>query len=269
MTRLTMELSWADAYAASAILAGTAAALHSLELIAIREEFGDGGLLSRVGGSSTWTRALFSPPAFFSWLVLEFVAAIAIATDARNPPIWALVTVFAVRALANARNRACVSGADQMQLVVWGALLVAALSPDAALVPVCGWFVCLQLTMAYVTAGSWKAATPLWRSGAALAGLLRTRTFGLAPAHAVAVRFPAVVATAAWATITFELAAPWLVLAGPGACLVFLGAGILFHAAAAIIMGLDEFFWAFVATYPLVLRCSIDVERLWRGLSLS
>jgi hypothetical protein len=42
---------------------------------------------------------------------------------------------------------------------------------------------------------------------------------------------------------------------------VFAVLGILFHVANAVIMGLNTFVWAFVATYPAILFCAVSLRQ--------
>jgi hypothetical protein len=265
-------MTWNQAFAWSAALAGVGSMLFSLQLLAVREEF-DAGLLSwrvlrsthhRLTASRVRAAAdrLLSAPLFLALLAAHLVAAAAIVARPSRPPLWALVLALAGRALFNFRNPRAVIGADQMQLIVLGALLLAAVSPGPS-AALCGWFVYLEMLLAYVTAGVSKLRAPVWRNGTAIAGLMRTRTFGLEAAHVSIERRPALAVAAAWATMLFEIAGPWLVFGGVRACVVFVITGVAFHLCVAIATGLDEFVWAFAATYPIALRCSMDVGRLW------
>jgi hypothetical protein len=65
--------------------------------------------------------------------------------------------------------------------------------------------------------------------------------------------------------MVFECALPLLVFAGVRPCLLFIAAGMLFHFSTAIFMGLNDFFWSFVATYPALLFVASTVQT-WRGV---
>jgi hypothetical protein len=55
----------------------------------------------------------------------------------------------------------------------------------------------------------------------------------------------------------------WLaVFVDPKWCLVFIGAGLLFHLATAFTMGLNSFFWSFVSTFPTGNVLSEAIARL-------
>ena len=56
-----------------------------------------------------------------------------------------------------------------------------------------------------------------------------------------------------------------MIFGGTSAATVFLLTGVLFHIGVAIVMGLDEFFWAYAAASPIALRCSMAFDRFWFG----
>lgn len=273
MTTMASDFAWRDAFAWSAALAGAGSVWQALQLVALRRELAGGGLLSwsvlrlshpvlvqpRLGALAD---RLLSPPAVFGILTLQIGAGVIVAAGGIESGRWALGALLVIRVLLNFRNGPAILGADQMQLIVLAACTLAALGPPSIVV-VCGWFVCLQLALAYVTAGLWKLATPGWRDGSAVAGILSTRTFGCRRAHAWVVRYPALAAGAGVATIAFESVGPWLIFGGSTACVLFLAAGVCFHVAMMAVTALDDFLWTFVAAYPLALRCAIDLDRYW------
>ena len=270
------SFSWSQAFAVSTALAGAGSLLHSLELFAIRREFSAGGLLDwdvlrashpalLRSGFGRWADQLFSQPAVLLLNLALVSGSILIIGRPSDPPVSALCVVVGVRTLFNFRNSPAIIGADQLQVLVLAACLCYLLVPESGVAKACGWFVCLQLILSYVTAGLSKLVTPVWQRGIAMTDIVRSRATGLGLAYACARRFPALISLMCWVTIVFEIAFPWLVFGGPSACAVFLVTGVLFHVGVAMIMGLDEFLWAYLAAYPIALRCSIDVERLWHG----
>jgi hypothetical protein len=59
--------------------------------------------------------------------------------------------------------------------------------------------------------------------------------------------------------IVFECTFPLAILS-PRLALVFFGAGIAFHVGIAAVMGLNNFVWPFIATYPAVYIASNDLS---------
>jgi hypothetical protein len=117
----------------------------------------------------------------------------------------------------------------------------------------CPWFIALQSVFSYLAAGVAKAVSSQWRSGECVLPILRTTAYGqrkVASILAGSEHFPRL---AGWATIIFELSFPTVLFGFRPAVLGLLIAGVMFHAANAVLMGLNCFFWAFLAAYPAIL----------------
>ena len=162
----------------------------------------------------------------------------------------ALAGVLAAGLLVHVRNLYGMDGSDQMQSIVLTALVVYGLAPTATGRALAFGFIAAQSILSYLASGYAKLISPTWRSGAAVLGVMNTRSYG-GPILARAVgRRRGVSRAICWATIVFECFMPFLVFLGHGPCLAFIAAGIAFHAGIALTMGLNIFFWSFVATYP-------------------
>jgi len=62
-----------------------------------------------------------------------------------------------------------------------------------------------------------------------------------------------------------ECSFPLAIVVGSPPCLALVAWGVLFHLMNAVVMGLNSFFWAFVATCPPAIYCSIVVgNHLWQ-----
>jgi hypothetical protein len=59
-----------------------------------------------------------------------------------------------------------------------------------------------------------------------------------------------------WSVIVVECTFPLVLLAGYPFCFFFLAWGVLFHFMNAALLGLNKFFWAWLATYPAILYVS-------------
>jgi hypothetical protein len=148
-------------------------------------------------------------------------------------------------------------GADHMNLVVFSAVFLSTLTPEGSPArTACAWFVALQACLAYFAAGVAKLISPPWRCGGALIGISSLRSHGCPPLYGMLRQRPGMARVLSWGTIAFECLF-WLVLfLDFRGALVVLGLGVVFHASVAVCMGLNDFFWAFSATYPVVLACS-------------
>ncbi|SCE22992.1 hypothetical protein [Streptomyces sp. OspMP-M43] len=145
-------------------------------------------------------------------------------------------------------------GSDQVSYIVQIAALTARIGQhnhrivDAAL-----WYVALQSTMSYAVSGYVKMVSPVWRSGAALPGILRTETYGDQQLYKLISNHPELSKTLAHTVLLMECGFPAVFLAKGKLAPAILAAAGSFHVVNARAMGLGRFLTAFVATYPAVL----------------
>lgn len=164
-------------------------------------------------------------------------------------------TVLVVHCLSNVRLLIGRDGADQMQTVVWAGLFCYCL-------PIGEWaqlasaaFIPAQLVLSYLISGIAKAASPTWRSGAAIALITRMATYCPRNLSRHLTR-PATSFVLSWMTITFELGAPLLLLGGRWGAVVLIIGGMCFHLGIAFSMGLTTFVFAFVSAFPILYHFS-------------
>jgi hypothetical protein len=160
-------------------------------------------------------------------------------------------TVLAIGVLLHVRLVYGMDGADQMQSVVWAGLAIYAAAPDRTVGKAGLAFVAIQFVLSYLTSGLAKAVSEEWRNGSAIRGVLSTHSYGAEPL-ARRLGGPVGSLVAGWSVIAFEVGAPFLALAGGAALVAMLAGAVLFHASIAIVMGLNDFFWAFISPLPLV-----------------
>ncbi|HEX6903345.1 MAG TPA: hypothetical protein VF789_26750 [Thermoanaerobaculia bacterium] len=211
-----------------------------------------GTLLGKLAG------AFLAYPNILGLLALRLIALLALlpAIASGRFVAWILGVVVATTVLLNVRSPYGMDGSDQMATQVFGALFLGFLpgtdfALDAALC-----YIALQACLSYATAGLVKVISPYWHRGDALFGIFNTRTFG----HPAVARFlhgrPGLTRMLSWGVVAAELAFPLSLILGYPYGLVFLGWGVFFHAANALVMGINSFFWSFVATYPAILYCA-------------
>jgi hypothetical protein len=147
-------------------------------------------------------------------------------------------------------------GADQMLFLTFASLGLAHALGSPIAQQLALWFITLQVSLSYFTAGFAKLISPIWRSGAALPGILSTEIYGHEKASAFVARYPILAKIGAWSVILFECAFPLSLLGSPLLTITLLSAGAVFHFGTAVFMRLNTFFWAFIATYPAILYCS-------------
>lgn len=143
-------------------------------------------------------------------------------------------------------------GSDEVSQIVLTTLLLVSLRPTPMAMQIGLWLIALQACLAYFVSGIYKITAPMWLDGTALTGVLRTRSYGN---RTLAAWFAARPTTARWVSRGLSLSETLfpLVLLAPSSFLpYFLAWGVAFHLTCAVVMGLDCFVWAFVASYPAI-----------------
>ena len=143
-----------------------------------------------------------------------------------------------------------------MFVVVLAGLTLSSVFPPYELASWFGlWFIAAQLTLSYVISGVAKAIGPRWRDGTGLRGVVSTYSYGSPFASRVLEGAPFLSLALSWLIIAWEssFALAWF-LPKEGVFL-FLALGVLFHLGNAVFMGLNNFVFAFIATYPVTWLC--------------
>lgn len=254
------------AYFTTTLLACIGALISSAEYLAISREFRSDGVFSWSVFSSRPEcvnhEAIFRSIGFvFGYrgfvtlhsvrIISCVVLPIVLGNDLVTIPL--MLIVIASSLILSFRDLVGNDGSDQMSLVVFGGLSIVSLSHDPLIRSAGLVFIAVQSILSYVVAGVAKLLSPKWREGVALAQIMNTRTYGLETvAHGLA-RLPGAANKAlCWTVILVEtffflvmfVPSPWFLL--------FLFWGLVFHAYNAIAMGLNTFFWSFLATYPCI-----------------
>jgi hypothetical protein len=146
--------------------------------------------------------------------------------------------------------------ADSVLVLMLLGLSLAYFDGDSARRLVVCWFLSLLACAGYVIPGVTKAGSGAWRSGRALLLLFETQWLGRRGIARLMQRHPRVPLALAWSVIGFELSFPLAIVAPRPVAVLVLVAGVAFHAGIAVVMGLNDFLWVFVATYPSVLACN-------------
>ncbi|MBM4793762.1 hypothetical protein HXP44_17230 [Streptomyces sioyaensis] len=145
-------------------------------------------------------------------------------------------------------------GSDQLSFLVQLVATVARLGErQPRIVDACLWYVALQSTLSYAVSGWVKVTSPVWRSGAALPGIMRTETYGDEKVYRVIQRHPRISTAVGHLVLAMECGFPAVFLAQGKYAPAVLTVSGAFHLANARVMGLGRFVWAFLATYPAVL----------------
>lgn len=237
--------------------------VSSLELLARHRDLRDQGLFSwEIASSRTHLsnrslaigKVLFSHAGAVTMIVVRLLAAVALwvvpGGDAARTGLCVIVAlsyggVFWRTPLGH-------DGADQMTYLVFLSAALARAVGGARSLTVALLFVAAQATLGYFAAGLAKVVSPVWvKEG--LKGILGTLAYGHASMHRLMSQRPRLARTLAAGVVGWECLFPLGVAAGGPALIVMLASGVAFHAVTAVTMGLNNFVWAFAATYPAIL----------------
>lgn len=145
-------------------------------------------------------------------------------------------------------------GSDQMTLVLLATFgLCSPPFATSTLLQIGIWFVALQSCLSYWAAGVAKLVSPEWRRGTAVYDIFSTKTYGSPWAARFLKNRRWLNRILCWTVILCETLFPLCLFLPWPYALVFLAWGFTFHLLNAVVMGLNSFLWAFLATYPAIL----------------
>jgi hypothetical protein len=255
---------------ASAMMASMGASISTMEWIHGRRQLKDDGLFSwqvigsrdfAVGPSilATSLNRLLSFRPFVGILILRLVALLSLPIAlwfGRGSVIVVSVIAFS-SLLMHLRSPWGMDGSDQMFTQIFGALLLGCLAGSPLAYKASLWYIAGQSCLSYLTAGVAKAFSPHWHGTNVVFEIFNTRTYGYEPAARFLLDRPQISKALTWGAVVTECSFPIALVAGFPGCLLFVTWGISFHIMNAVAMGLNSFFWSFVATYPAVIYCSL------------
>jgi hypothetical protein len=147
-------------------------------------------------------------------------------------------------------------GSDQMTIIVLSSVLIGSIGGEGSLAyKAATWFITLQLVLSYFVSGIYKFSSPIWRSGLAIQNILWLDGYGAKWAYAIVGESRILALINCWFVMSWELFFPTIFFTGYVGFLVFLSIGLLFHMGCAVIMGLNNFLFAFLACYPCLIWC--------------
>ncbi|MFN0051096.1 MAG: HTTM domain-containing protein [Planctomycetales bacterium] len=261
-------MSAADAIEWMTRLAGFCAAILSVEVLIDQAHYSDAGLLGWpvMQSRHRWLVTHWAVPLlnlflahrrFLALMGLRLLAAagLVFADPEGGLGLLLLLTTTATGALYQLRTPFGTDGADQMNLLTLGALSLERLCASEVVRHAALWFVALQLILSYFVAGMAKLRGEEWRSGRAPWGIFTTKLYGIPRLGRWLMRHPRVSWLMSWGIILFEIGFPAVFVAPRPVALAFLVLGLSFHVLTAFVMGLNTFFWAFLAAYPALVWC--------------
>lgn len=266
-----MMFTAAEAITWTARLAGICCAVLSTEVLLDRRHYSDAGLLGWPVMQSrhrslvaSWYAPVFglllNYPAFLTQTLLRLASGLALALLGPHGTVGlvALTLALAAGLLFQLRSAFGTDGADQMNGLTLGALLLDQVCSSPRVRSAVLWFLALQLVLSYFIAGLAKFRGEEWRQGRAAWAIFSTRMYGAPPLGLWLKRHPKVSCALSWSVMVAETAYPVVLVAPAPVAVTILAAGLFFHGINAVLMGLNTFLWAFVAVYPALAWCVLS-----------
>lgn len=195
---------------------------------------------------------LYRPQTFQKLLFIRFVISLLMLAGPASvivyPPLVAVAAFCAVA--VPFRSRYGLDAADQLAILVYLGLTFVLIAPSSVTKNAFVAFLAVQCVLAYVIAGVAKAVSAGWRDGTFLPRILCVRNYTPQVVGLFARSHPRLLRLMSRGIVAWECSFP-IVLALPlPLALFFLGAGLSFHIVTALVMGLNDFVWAFGSLYP-------------------
>lgn len=153
-------------------------------------------------------------------------------------------------------------GSDQMCLFVLVGLMIMLIgNGDERYMRIGAAAITLQATISYLTSGTAKLISPIWRSGDALLGVMSCAEYGNQRLTDLLKDRSELSLVLSWAIMLGHLFVGLAFLYGEGAVWFGIAGGLIFHFLVALTMRLNIFVWSFAATYPSVLFLADWCER--------
>jgi len=178
-------------------------------------------------------------------------------------PLFLLLVLTSL--LINYRSPFGQDGSDQMSSIVIIVLFLYHINPENLIVAQAGlWYIGLQSLLSYFTAGYFKAKGEKWtKKPNAVYLIFNTATYGSKPIAGYLQNRQMAITFLTWSTVVVEVAFPLVLFTGYPGMVIFLGWGLCFHLMNALVMGLNSFLWAFVATYGAIIYCTMQLSAYW------
>ena len=251
--------------AAVAKVAAVGLMISSLEFISARRCLQDDGLMSwqvartrdrflGAGASGALLDSVLAYPTVLG--LLAFRAALALAVIVAPPGLiptpWLVFPLALMCWLFVSRSMYGQDGADQMLWIIFAGLTFVSVAPTHAVRMAYLWFIAAQGCLSYFTAGVAKFSAKGWRDGTFLTAIVATRIYGHPKAAQLLAAHPRLAMAMSRVIVAWECGFPLVFLLPRPVALAIMATGVCFHLGNAMLMGLNTFLWAFLATYPAI-----------------
>jgi len=247
------------------LLTAVGATISALEMMKAARSYDDQGLLawpitrtrlpSLVKGLGRHLDAVLAYPRVVGVMQTRVLSGLGLLSPlaTRRSRAVALAGMTASGAAMQLRANYGADGSDHFAFINFATSLVEKLYPnDKKAREFALAFIAAQSCLAYFTSGAVKMTSPVWRSGDAITGIFRTRTYGDSFFYRICRDHPPLAKVLAWTVMLSETAFPLVLVAPKPVARGILLSGIAFHLGNARFMGLNRFLWSFAGSYPAV-----------------
>ncbi|ARV16643.1 hypothetical protein [Polaribacter sp. SA4-12] len=151
------------------------------------------------------------------------------------------------------RNSDGTMGSDQITKIVFVVGVIAYGFNTQNIYQISLYFITSLLFVAYLTSGWIRILQPTWRNGKDLMVVLRQHTYGNKTAWKLGKKHPKLIGFVSLLILIFECFIPITLILPIEWVFFYLFLGVLFHFMNAVILGLNTFFWSFIALYPALI----------------
>lgn len=241
-------------------IAAVSFVLQSIEYLWIRNTFNDKGV---------WQLATIAPDYDFFPRLLRSVINVALRYDNFikilllrlilsvllffSGNLYFIITLLVINILTAIRWRGTFNGgSDYMSVIVLISLGISQLSSEGTYQLAGVYYLCFHAASSYFFAGLVKIKNPDWRNGNALRSFITATIYSESAIVKSIANNRLFGKTISIVVISWELLFP-LSLLHQYTAIAFLSLGVMFHLCNAYIIGLNRFFFIWLATYPALL----------------
>lgn len=172
---------------------------------------------------------------------------------------WGLILIILIfHLLISIRFRGVFNGgSDYMTtVVVFGLLMTSLIKSEIQYLNFGLYYIAIQCSLSYFVAGIVKIKNRSWRSGYALQVFICHSNYNVPTFLRKMAQFPLFNRLCAWGVMLWECTFP-LAWFHPKLIIVYLVIGFVFHLGNFVAFGLNRFIFAWLASYPAVLFCTL------------
>lgn len=157
------------------------------------------------------------------------------------------------------RSPYSLDGGYQMYLVILFGLSIGSLFGFESIVSMyCLYFISAQILLSYFISGITKFISSIWRKGYSIHCIFSTKVYGHAYVYSLIKKYKILAPILSWIVIITELFFFTVIFVDPKHIILYFIGGAVFHIGTGVLMGLNDFLLAFLATYPILYFCLVQ-----------